>query len=122
MTDLEAILRRSVPPPAPGAAARAAARLAAAAEERGLLDVAYVVVPSPVGDLVAAGTARGLVALEYEDGRLEAILERLAARVSPRVLEAPARLDPARRQLDEYFARRRRAFELPLDWALVRGF
>ena len=37
------------------------------------------------------------------------------------MLEAPARLDDVRRQLDEYFAGARRAFELPVDLALVRG-
>ena len=120
--DLEAELLGSEPSPDPEVAARATARLLASAQERGLLDVAYAVVPSPVGDLVAAATARGLVLLGYEDGRLDERLELLARRVSPRVLEAPARLDAARRQLDEYFAGARRDFELPIDWALVRGF
>jgi methylated-DNA-[protein]-cysteine S-methyltransferase len=57
------------------------------------------------------------VAYDAESG-----LERLAAGVSPRILAAPRRLDPARRELDEYFAGRRREFDLPLDWQLVRGF
>jgi len=38
------------------------------------------------------------------------------------MLESPARLDRARRELDEYFAGGRRAFELPIDWQLVHGF
>jgi methylated-DNA-[protein]-cysteine S-methyltransferase len=42
--------------------------------------------------------------------------------VSPRILEAPARLDPVRRELDEYFEGRRTRFELPIDWTLVDGF
>jgi len=42
--------------------------------------------------------------------------------VSPRVLRAPARLDAAARELDEYFAGRRRQFGLPLDFQLSRGF
>ena len=84
--------------------------------------MAYAVVATPVGDLVAAATPRGLVLLGYEDGRLDERLELLARRVSPRVLEAPARLDAPRRQLDEYFEGRRRDFELPIDWVLVRGF
>ncbi|MGH9058983.1 MAG: methylated-DNA--[protein]-cysteine S-methyltransferase, partial [Acidimicrobiales bacterium] len=42
--------------------------------------------------------------------------------ISPRVLEAPARLDPARRQLDEYFAGSRTRFTLVVDWALSAGF
>jgi methylated-DNA-[protein]-cysteine S-methyltransferase len=88
----------------------------------GLADVAYAPVDSPVGELVAAVTARGLVRLAYEDGRRDAVLAELAARVSPRVIEAPARLDDVRRQLDEYFAGRRHAFDFGIDWTLTHGF
>ena len=50
------------------------------------------------------------------------MVEELAARLSPRVLEAPARLDPIRRELDEYFEGRRTRFDVPIDWSLTRGF
>ena len=69
-----------------------------------------------------AATERGLVRVAYPDNSFDAVLENLAAKISPRVLEAPARLDGARRELDEYFDGRRREFDLPLDWALARGF
>ncbi len=46
----------------------------------------------------------------------------LARRLGPRILRAPKRLDQAARQLDEYFAGRRRAFDLPLDRRLSTGF
>ena len=91
----------------------------AAAE--GLLDVAYCEVDTPVGRVLAARTPRGLACLAYEDAGADAILASLAARLSPRVLEAPARLDDVRRQLDEYFAGARHAFDLPVDLAMVRG-
>jgi methylated-DNA-[protein]-cysteine S-methyltransferase len=38
------------------------------------------------------------------------------------VLEAPARLDAARRQLELYFEGRLTDFELPLDWRLSSDF
>ena len=62
--------------------------------------------------------------LAYLDGGEEEtdVLEQLAHSVSPRVLAAPRRLDEPRRELDQYFAGRRRQFELPLDWRLTRGF
>jgi methylated-DNA-[protein]-cysteine S-methyltransferase len=97
-------------------------RLAERADREGLLDVAYAMVDSPLGTLVAAATPRGLVMLAYDDGRAEALLDRLARALSPRILEAPARLDPARRELDEYFERRRHRFEIPIDWSLTRGY
>jgi methylated-DNA-[protein]-cysteine S-methyltransferase len=96
----------------------------AAAAAAGLLDVAYATLDSPVGTLLVAVTPRGLVRLAYLDaGEEEAsVLEQLAATVSPRVLSAPRKLDEPRRELDQYFAGRRRQFELPLDWQLTRGF
>jgi methylated-DNA-[protein]-cysteine S-methyltransferase len=101
-------------------AAAAAARFARRAEP----DVAYAVVESPVGALVAAVTPRGLVRLAYEDfnGGLDEVLDSLAAKLSPRILEAPARLDAVRRELDEYFAGRRETFDLPIDWTLYSDF
>jgi methylated-DNA-[protein]-cysteine S-methyltransferase len=88
-----------------------------------LVDVAYAHAESPVGDLLLASSARGLLTVSYLDTRDESVvLERLAKRVSPRVLEAPARLDEARRQLEDYFEGRRHEFDLPIDWALVGDF
>jgi methylated-DNA-[protein]-cysteine S-methyltransferase len=70
-----------------------------------------------------AATTRGLVRVAYtEPGSRDEVLENLAARVSPRVLEAPARVDEPRRELDEYFAGRRTEFDLPIDWSVLRGF
>ena len=101
--------------------AEAAARRFAATA---LADVSYAVVDSPVGTLVLAGTERGLVRVAYEDhnGGVDRVLEALAERISPRILEAPARLDVVRRELDEYFAGARTAFDLPLDWTLMSKF
>jgi methylated-DNA-[protein]-cysteine S-methyltransferase len=97
--------------------------LAERASAEGLLDVAYATVDSPLGPLMVASTPRGLVRLSYSEFRNdEAVLTDLARRVSPRVLEAPARVDRARRELDEYFEGRRTKFELPIDWTLTRGF
>jgi len=80
-------------------------------------DVSYTSTDTPVGRLVLAATERGLVACSYADE--DAVAQRLAARVSPRVLRGPRRLDPVRRQLDDYFARRRTRFETPVDLALA---
>jgi methylated-DNA-[protein]-cysteine S-methyltransferase len=88
-----------------------------------LVDIAYTHADSPVGELLLAGSARGLLTVYYLDRHDEdAVLERIAKRVSPRVLEAPARLEETRRQLDDYFEGRRHEFDLPLDWSLVGDF
>jgi methylated-DNA-[protein]-cysteine S-methyltransferase len=114
---LEDELRRSAP------SAGAVPALTEAAGAAGLLDVAYATLDSPVGTLLLASTPRGLVRLAYlSDGDEDAVLEQLAAKLSPRILSAPRRLDEPRRELDEYFAGRRRSFDLPLDWRLSRGF
>jgi methylated-DNA-[protein]-cysteine S-methyltransferase len=122
MTHLEHVLRDSAPAGDAGAAAIAARRVAARADEEGAADVAYAVLPSPLGALAGVCTRRGLLCLSYRVERLDELLEGLAAAVSPRILESPARLDAVARELDEYFAGRRRRFELPIDWSLSRGF
>jgi methylated-DNA-[protein]-cysteine S-methyltransferase len=115
-------LERALAKLGPVDASEAQERFLRRALDDGLIDVAYAPVDSPVGELVAAVTPRGLVRLAYEDGRGDAVLAELADRVSPRVIEAPARLDDVRRQLDEYFEGRRHAFDLGIDWSLTRGF
>jgi methylated-DNA-[protein]-cysteine S-methyltransferase len=96
-------------------------RVRARAADEGLVDVAYTSFDTPVGRVVLAATPRGLARIAYEDfdGGLDEVLESLARRLSPRVLEAPARLDDVRRELDEYFAGRREHFDVPLDLSLA---
>ena len=102
--------------------------LLARAESEGLIDVAYGTVDSPFGEMLVVGTERGIlrVAFPHRKGtgtrEWEALLDEIADVVSPRVLEAPERLDDVRRQLDDYFEGRRREFDLPLDWRLTKGF
>jgi methylated-DNA-[protein]-cysteine S-methyltransferase len=105
-----------------GGAADAARRLGERIAREGLADVSYAPVESPFGTLLLAATRRGLVRLAFPEESLESVLERLANRISPRIVEAPATLDSMRRELDEYFSGRRREFDLPLDWALIGAF
>lgn len=98
------------------------ARLAADAQREGVLDIAYRIVDSPVGPLLLAATDRGVVRVAYAREDHDAVLQTLADKISPRILHAPARLDSAARELDEYFAGARRQFDIPLDWRLSAGF
>jgi methylated-DNA-[protein]-cysteine S-methyltransferase len=98
------------------------ARLAATAQREGVLDVAYRVVDSPVGALLLAATELGLVRVAFAVEGHDSVLQNLADKVSPRILRSPARLDLVARELDEYFAGGRRAFDVPLDWQLSGGF
>ncbi len=123
MTDIDRELSEAARGlPVTGPSQQALDGLLARAEKEGLLDVAYAQVDSPLGPLTVATTSRGLVRVAYPERPLDQVLEGLADAVSPRILEAPARLDPIRRELEEYFEGRRRQFETPIDWALTRGF
>lgn len=97
-------------------------RLAERADAEGLLDVAYATVDSPFGTLLVATTPRGIVKLSLPNYDPDEALEELAERVSPRVLESPAKLDEARRELDLYFEGKLSEFGLPVDWRLTDGF
>ena len=103
-------------------AADAARRLVERAVAEGLADVSFTPVDSPFGTLHVAATKRGLVRVAFPEEELDSVLERLSIRLSPRIVEARAPLDPVRRELDEYFAGRRREFDLALDWSLIGPF
>jgi methylated-DNA-[protein]-cysteine S-methyltransferase len=120
MTDLEQRLRNA--PPAELDRKALDAALAQRAGKASLLDVAYAELDSPIGELVVFVTPRGLLRVKYADEPIEGVLAEVAARVSPRILRAPRRTDPVRRELEGYFALRRRSFDLLIDWSLVQGF
>jgi methylated-DNA-[protein]-cysteine S-methyltransferase len=107
---------------------RAVKGVLARAERDGLIDVAYASVDSPFGRLLVARTDRGVVRLKLPSSRGHQVsddqtLEDLATYVSPRVLEAPSRLDDERRELEEYFEGKRDHFDVAVDWALTpEGF
>jgi len=101
------------------AGAEAARRFAERASDEGLLDVAYATAETPIGEALVAATPRGIVRIGLPGSSLDDFLGRLAREISPRVLEWRPRLDPALRELDEYFEGTRREFDLPLDWSLT---
>ncbi|MEP6559732.1 MAG: methylated-DNA--[protein]-cysteine S-methyltransferase [Nakamurella sp.] len=108
--------------PDPLALSRLRDSLVGAAAEANLIDVAYRTVDSPVGTLLLAATEQGLVRVAFDREDHDLVLVGLADKISPRVLLSPRRLDDAARQVSEYFAGRRRTFELPLDFRLATGF
>jgi methylated-DNA-[protein]-cysteine S-methyltransferase len=109
-------------PTDPDTLSRLRRRLGHASEAAGLLDVAYTTIDSPVGGLLLAATPQGLVRVAYEIEDHDVVLDTLSQQLSPRILRAPRRLDAAARQLEEYFSRQRRVFDLPLDLSLSKGF
>jgi methylated-DNA-[protein]-cysteine S-methyltransferase len=90
------------------------------ADAEGLVDVGWVVEDTPIGPLTLAATPAGVVRIEFGGG--DRVLEELASEVTPRVVRLPGRLDEVRRELDEYFAGRRRRFDVPVDRRLSRGY
>jgi methylated-DNA-[protein]-cysteine S-methyltransferase len=94
-------------------------RFREAAEREGLVDVAYDLADSPLGDLLVAATDQGLCRIAY---RPDAALDELASDFGARVLRLPKRLDRVRRELDEYFEGRRREFDLETDLSPVPAF
>ena len=120
MDDIERLLRDGFETPDLTEARR---RLAQEADRRELLDVAYAGVDSPMGPLLVAATRRGLVRVSYNAAeRTDQVLDDIATKLSPRIIEDASRLDEIRRELDEYFDRKRTRFEVPLDWSMTHGF
>ncbi len=92
------------------------------AEASGLVDVAVTTMDSPLGTLLLMATRRGLVRVAFESEDRDEVLVEVAERLSPRILEAPGRLDRVRRELDSYFSGGLREFDLDLDWSLAGPF
>jgi methylated-DNA-[protein]-cysteine S-methyltransferase len=92
-----------------------------AAAESGLLDVAYDVVETPIGELFLAASPAGLCRISY-DPEPERVVESLARTLGSRVLRSPRPLDETRRQLDEYFQGRRTGFDLAVDLRVAAAF
>jgi methylated-DNA-[protein]-cysteine S-methyltransferase len=103
-------------------AAAAARRFSERAAAEGLAEISYAALDSPFGALLAAATTSGLVRLAFPEEGIDPVLEGLAQRLSPRIVEAGKGLEPVRRELDDYFSGRRRDFELALDWSLIGPF
>jgi methylated-DNA-[protein]-cysteine S-methyltransferase len=101
----------------PGAPASVVDRFVDAAAP--LAEVAVAPVDAPFGRIWVAVTGRGVITVSYD--AYDTVLDDLARRVSPKVLEAPARADAVRRELDEWFAGTRTSFDVDLDLSLVRS-
>lgn len=97
-------------------------RLEQKAEQADLVDIAYTTIDSPVGKLLLAATPKGLVRVAYASEDHDRVLEVLGQKLSPRILRAPKRLDEVAHEIDEYFAKDRQVFDVPLDLSLSRGF
>ncbi|MGZ4383594.1 MAG: methylated-DNA--[protein]-cysteine S-methyltransferase [Gaiellaceae bacterium] len=95
-------------------------RFREAALAEGLADIAYGLLETPLGTLLVAASPSGLCRVSY-DPQVEREEEELSRSFGLRVMHAPAAVDRARRELDEYFSGRRTRFELPLD-VRVQGF
>jgi methylated-DNA-[protein]-cysteine S-methyltransferase len=117
-TELDAVF----PTPPAAALGPLHARLGIEAGRAGLLDVAYRIVDSPFGPLLVAATDAGVARIAFDREDHDAVLAVLAEAISPRILRSDARTEVVARQLDEYFAGRRRSFDVALDLQLVHGF
>ena len=96
-------------------------RFREAAATLGLLDIGYDIVESPVGKLLVAASDRGVASIWFDPDPAED-LDRLARIGGPRVLRSPRSVGHARRELDEYFAGKRRSFDLRLDLRAMPQF
>jgi methylated-DNA-[protein]-cysteine S-methyltransferase len=92
------------------------------ADALGLIDVAVASMDSPIGRLLLLATPKGLVRIAFEEENRDDVLNDVSEHLSPRILEMPKRLDPARRELEKYFDGRLRDFDVPIDWALAGEF
>jgi methylated-DNA-[protein]-cysteine S-methyltransferase len=96
-------------------------RLIARAKREDLVTVAYDLMDSPLGPLWIAVGPRGVVAIHYGKPD-ERELTRIARTYGPAVLPDRARCGRVESELDQYFARKRRSFDIDVDLAPLTPF
>ena len=97
-------------------------RFRTAAASADLLDVAFDVVgDTPIGPLLVGVSDRGVCRISF-DAEPEHHLEILARQFGPRVLRSSQPVERVRRELDEYFAGRRRHFDVEVDVRFLSGY
>lgn len=101
---------------------RARERLTERAFADGLARVAVDVTDTPVGPLWLALGPRGVLSIHYGTEPEQRDLRRIVERYGAGVLRLPKRLDPLKRQLEEYFHGRRRRFEVDIDLSALTPF
>ena len=87
----------------------------------GTVRVAFDEASSPIGDLTALVTVRGLLALAFETDDLDRLMDSVSAKVSPAIVRVPSAVDSVRSWLDAYFEGSPRP-ELHLDRSLITPF
>ncbi len=98
------------------------ARFAEQAFREGVAEAAYGPVPSPIGEFIAVVSQRGLVALAFESEDQDEVLDRVAAKVTPNLIDLPSAVRSVRQELDGYFTGHLRFFSMPLDRSLITPF
>jgi methylated-DNA-[protein]-cysteine S-methyltransferase len=97
-------------------------RLVARARRDGLETVGYGVVDSPLGPLWIAVGPRGLLAIHYGKAPSSGELGRIVRTYGPGLLPDSRRSDPVARELDQYFAGKRRSFDIAVDLGGLTDF
>jgi methylated-DNA-[protein]-cysteine S-methyltransferase len=96
--------------------------LLARARREGLVTVGYRVIDSPLGPLWIAVGPKGVLAIHYGDAPTRLELGRIVRSYGPGVLPDPKRADPVARELDQYFAGKRRRFDVAVDLSPLTDF
>ncbi len=97
-------------------------RLVARARREGLEAVGYGVVDSPLGPLWIAVGPKGVVGIHYGSEPSEAELARIVRTYGPGLLPDARRAGPVARELDQYFAGKRRSFDVAADLSPLTEF
>ena len=97
-------------------------RLVARARREGLETVGYRVVDSPLGPLWVAVGPKGVLAIHYGADPDPHEVSRIVRTYGPGLLPDARRADTVARELDQYFAGKRRSFDVAVDLSPLTDF
>ena len=97
-------------------------RLLQRARREGLVTVGFRVYDSPLGQLWIAVGPKGVLAIHYGAEPSHGELARIVRTYGPGVLPDARRADPVARELDQYFAGKRKSFDVAVDLSPLTAF
>jgi methylated-DNA-[protein]-cysteine S-methyltransferase len=97
-------------------------RLVARARREGLETVGYAVIDSPLGPLWVAVGPKGVLGIHYGTEPSAQELGRIVRAYGPGVLPDSRRAEAVARELDQYFAGKRRRFDVAVDLSPLTDF
>ena len=96
-------------------------RLASEAVDRGLAEVTYAHVDTPIGRLLVAQSNQGVCRVAFPEEQTDEVLAEIARAVGPRIVRSDAATGAVRAAIAGYLTKSSATIDCPVDLSLMRS-